>query len=180
MSLRNKIITTAAMALAVGAFSTFSAAQTAPQSSDSDVQRKERGEGRRGGFGRGMRGDKRGGGKFALRGLRGLNLTDAQKEQVRTIMEANKATNQTSHEEMKTLAQARRNGELTAEQQDRLKSLRDQAKQNMDAVQAQILAILTPEQRAQLDQQKQEMQKRREERRQMKGNRQTTDNSQIN
>lgn len=177
MSLKNKIITTAALALAVGAFSTFASAQTTtPQGSENDVQKHEK----RGRFGKGMRGDKRGGGKFAMRGLRGVNLTDAQKEQVRTIMEANKATNQAAHEEMRTLAQAKRGGTLTTEQQERFKSLRQQMKQNMDLTQAQILAILTPEQRAQIEQQKQEMQKRREERRQMKQNRQAPSDMQIN
>lgn len=179
MSLKNKILTTAALTLAVGAFSTFATAQTSDGTSESGtVQKQERREGKRfgkrGGRGEGMRGEKRGGGKFGMRGLRGLNLTDEQKEQVRNIMETNRAANQASREEFRTLRQARRGGTLDATQQARLKALKDQMKQNAEAIQTQVLAILTADQRTQLEQQKEEMRNRRQERRQQRReNRQT-------
>jgi protein CpxP len=177
MSLKNKILTTAALTLAVGAFSTFASAQTGGDSTtDSNVQKQERREGRgfgrRGGFDKGMRGDKRGGGKFGMHGLRGIELTDAQKEQVRTIMESNRAANQATFEEFRALRKAKRSGTLDATQQTRLETLKAQMKQNAEATQAQVLAVLTAEQRTQLEQRKQEMQQKRQQRREMKRNRQ--------
>jgi Spy/CpxP family protein refolding chaperone len=136
MSLKNKILTTAALTLAVGAFSTLTSAQTGGDSTtDSNVQKQERREGRgfgkRGGFGKGMRGDKRGG-KFGMRGLRGIELTDAQKEQVRAIMESNRTANQATHEEFRALHQAKRGGTLDATQQARFETLKAQMKQNAE------------------------------------------------
>lgn len=172
MSLKNKILTTAALTLAVGAFSTFASAQTggteAPNGSVEKQEKRGKGYGKRGGSGEGMRGGKHGGGKFGLRGLRGLNLTDAQKEQVRTIMKANRTASQASHEEFRALRQARRSGALTAEQQTKLETLRGQMKQNAEALKSQIDAILTAEQRTQLEQQKAEKQQRREQFRQQR------------
>lgn len=174
MSLKNKILTAAALTVAVGAFSTFAAAQTnngaAP---DDNTQKQEQSERR--GFGRrgdGMRGGHHGGGKFGMRGLRGINLTDAQKEQVRNIMETNRTANQAVFEEFRTLRQAMRGGTLDATQQARLETLKEQMKQNAEATRTQVLAILTQEQRTQLEQQKEEMRKRHEERRQLRQNRQ--------
>lgn len=172
MSIKSKLIPAITLAVAVGAFSTFASAQTTTAPTEQEgVQRQERRErrgfGKRGGHDKGMRGEKRGG-RFGMHGLRGVNLTDAQKEQLHTIMEANRTANQASHEEFRSLRQAKRGGTLTGEQQARLETLKAQMKQNSEQVKAQVLAILTTEQRTQLEQQKQEMQKRREERRQMR------------
>ncbi len=171
MSLKNKILTTAALTLAVGAFSTLTSAQTGgAQTPNGDVQKRERAEGRgfgkRGDFDKGMRGGKRGG--FGRHALRGINLTDAQKEQMRTIMESNRAANQAAHEEFRTLRQAKRAGTLDATQQARFETLKAQMKQNAEATKTQIESILTAEQRTQLEQQKEEMRKRREERREQR------------
>ena len=181
MSFKSKFFPAITLAVAVGAFSGYASAQTTPAQTEQDsVQKQEKREGR--GFGRrgdkGMRGDHRGG--FGMRGLRGINLTDAQKEQLRGIMEANRTADKGTHEEFRTLRQAKRGGTLTAEQQERLQTLREQMKQKSEQTKAQILAILTPEQRTQLEKQKEEMQKRREEHRQMKRNRQAPDTSQDN
>lgn len=182
MSLKNKILTTAALTLAVGAFSTFASAQAGDGASENGtVQKQERREGKRfgkrGGRGEGMFGDKRGG-KFGMRGLRGINLTDVQKEQVRNIMETNRTANQSIFEEFRTLRQARRGGTLDATQQARLETLRGQMKQNAEVVKTQVEAILTPEQRTQLQQQREEIRRRHEERRQQRReNRQAPVNS---
>lgn len=179
MSLKNKFIPAITLAVAVGAFSTYSSAQTTAVPMQDGVQKQEkrdkRGFGKRGGFDKGMRG-----GKFGMHGLRGINLSDAQKEQLRTIMEANRTANQSSHEEFRSLREARRDGTLTAEQQTRLQTLREQMKQNAEQTKAKVLAILTPEQRAQFEQRKEEMEKRRLERRQMRQNRQAPSTSQDN
>jgi len=184
MSFKSKFFPAITLAVAVGAFSTYVSAQTTPAPTGQDgVQKQEkrggRGFGRRGGHEKGMRGEHRGG-KFGMHGLRGINLTDAQKEQLRGIMETNRPANQASHEEFRSLRQAKRGGTITAEQQERLQTLKEQMKQKSEQMKAQVLAILTPEQRTQLEQQKQEMQKKREERRQMRQNRQTPDTSQDN
>ena len=98
--------------------------------------------------------------------LRGIELTDAQKEQIRTIHEANKP-DQATLDQMKAIREARHNGgTITEEQKAQLKQLRQAQRAKMDSVHQQILAILTPEQKAQLEQRKAEMQKRREEFRQ--------------
>jgi len=69
---------------------------------------------------------------------------------------------------MKTLFEAKRNGTLTADQQERMKTLKQQAREKGAAVHQQILAILTPEQLQQLEAKKAEMKQRREERKQQR------------
>jgi periplasmic protein CpxP/Spy len=165
MSFKNKLFSALTMAFALFAFSTFASAQATPKTDSDNTQKQEKREWRRGkrdGMGKGFR---RGGG--FMRELRGIELTDAQKEQIRTIMEANRP-DQAAMEEFKTLHQAKRDGTLTAEQQERLKTLRQQAFDKQQAVHSQVLAILTPEQRQQIEQRKAEMQQRRQERRQQR------------
>ena len=159
MSLKNKFFSALTMAFALFAFSTFAAAQETPKTDSDNTQKREWRKGKRDGFG--GNGFRRGGG--FLRELRGIELTDAQKEQIRTIMEANRP-DQSAMEEMKTLHQAKREGTLTAEQQERIKTLRQQARAKHDTVRQQVLAVLTPEQLQQVEQRKAEFEKRREER----------------
>jgi len=163
MSLKNKFFSALTAAFALFAFSTFAAAQETPQNDTDNKQKREWRKGKRDGMGKGFR---RGGG-FGMRGFRDLNLSDAQKEQIRQIREANRP-DQGTMEEMKAIHQAKRSGTITAEQQERMKVLRDQAKQRGEIVQAQILAVLTPEQRQQLEVKKAEMKQRMEERKQMR------------
>lgn len=183
MSLKKKILTGITSGFAVVALSSFVMAQdnrtnTTPQD---DTQKMERKEGRRG-FGKrdGMR---RGGGRgFGLHGLKELNLTDAQKEQIRTIMESKRRpneANQTQREEIRQLMEAKRGGTMTAEQEARLKAFHEQRKAEMRQTHEQILAILTPEQKTQLEQLKQERKQRREEFRQKRQNK-TTETPQDN
>jgi periplasmic protein CpxP/Spy len=165
MSFKNKLFSALTMAFALFAFSTFVSAQETPKTDSDNTQKQEKREwrkGKRDGMGKGFR---RGGG--FMRELRGIELTDAQKEQIRTIMEANRP-DQKVMEEFKTLHQAKRDGTLTAEQQERLKTLKQQAFDKQQAVHSQVLAILTPEQRQQVEQKKAEMKQRREERRQQR------------
>jgi Spy/CpxP family protein refolding chaperone len=122
------------------------------------------------------------GGKFARRGgegfgggvhrsvgfLRGIELTDAQKAQVKTILESNKP-DQAALDQMKSLREARRNGtELTADQKAQLKAARQAQAAKMKSVHEQILNVLTPEQKAQLDQRRQQMEQRRQQRRDLR------------
>lgn len=176
MSLKRKLVTAATSAFAVVAFSTFVSAQdssaTAPQDGMQKQERPDRkGYGKRGG--KGMHGGKfgkRGGG---MRELRGIELTDAQKEQIRGIREANRP-DETTREEIKTLAQAKRAGTLTSDQQTRLQTLKQDARLKGEAVQQQIRAVLTPEQLQQIETKKAEMRQKWEERKQMRQQRQQT------
>lgn len=165
MSLKTKFFSVIGASVAIAAFGTFAAAQdsTAPQADDK--QKSERFERRASGK-RGIHGGKFGG-RHGFRGLRGIELSEAQREQIRVIRENNKP-DQAVMDEMRTLFEAKRSGTLTAEQKERFKSLRQQSRAKGESIRAQIEAILTPEQKQQIEQRKQEMQKRREERRQMR------------
>jgi protein CpxP len=158
MSLKNKLSSIFTIALAVVAFSAFSFAQeaAAPAPDKDKGDHHHMGEGKHGGKGFGHR---RGG---MMRMLHGLNLTDAQKTQIKAIMETNKP-NMMNREEMRSLHEAKRNGTLTADQQAQLEASKAAMKAKMQSVHEQILAVLTVEQKAQLEQKKAEMKQRREE-----------------
>ena len=149
---------------AIGAFSVFATAQTSetPSGDANKAEKHERkGFGKRGGkMGRGgMRGHRGGGMGF----LRGIELTDAQKEQIKTIRQANKQ-DQGNSDLMKSIRETRKNGgTITEDQKAQLKQLRTERRAKMESVNQQILAVLTPEQKTQLETRKAEMQKRREE-----------------
>jgi Spy/CpxP family protein refolding chaperone len=167
MSLKNRFFSFLTVALSVVAFATFSMAQdgsTAPENTEKAAK---------GHHGRGM-----GKHKFGGRGhgrhhrmhrgmwmLKAANLTDVQKEQIKVIRESNKL-NAGAKEEVQTLRKAKKDGTITADQTERLKALRLERQENRKLVHQQILAILTPEQRAQIDQKKAEMKQRFQERRQ--------------
>ncbi len=100
-------------------------------------------------------GETRGKGKHGRhqmsRVMRELNLTDAQKEQLKALRQQNAP----NREEARKLIQAKRAGTLDATGQARLEQLKAQGKANKEAHRSQLLAILTPEQKAQLEQFKQ-------------------------
>lgn len=164
MSLKRKFISTVGLAIAVGAFGTFVSAQETP-AADGTTQKQEKFE-RRGGRGKGMgmRGGKHGGDRMMMRGLGQLNLTDAQKEQIRTISENHRTQNQPQMEEMRGLAMKKRDGVITEQEQTRLKELKTQFRASGEQLQTSILGILTAEQRAQLDKIKEERKAKMKER----------------
>ena len=86
----------------------------------------------------------------AMGDLNRLNLTDAQRQQIRNIRQSHR-DNEAVRNETRELAQARRDGNLTAEQRNYLKHLREQRRAETERIQQQILNILTPEQRRQLE-----------------------------
>jgi len=172
MSLKQKFISAVTLAFAILAFTVFVSAQektTAPStdSTQSPDKAERRGPGRRG-EGRGMGGRHHGprGPEKMLRALHRLDLSDAQREQIRTILDSKRAGFEATREQMRELGRAKHEGTITAEQQAKFDELRAQMKQNAEAVHQQVLGILTAEQKAQLEQMKQEMDKRREEFRQ--------------
>ena len=161
MSLKNKFFSILAVAIGIVGFSTFTLAQDsrsttpAPESGDRHAHGQwNHDKGGRGGYGRG--GDMMG-------MLHDLDLTDAQKTQIHSLLEANKP-DQATMEEMHTLGKAKHDGTLTTEQEARLNTLWSQSKEKRQAVHQQILAVLTPDQIAKLEQKKQERQQQRQQR----------------
>jgi Spy/CpxP family protein refolding chaperone len=163
MSLIKKLSSISALAVAFVVFGGYAAAQDTAAPSQDGVQKTEKQ------YKRGMKAGKRGGMRGMHRGgfgLHGIELTDAQKEQIKAIRMANKPS-EAEMAEMKSIREARKaGGELTADQKAKMQAFRDARKAKMETVHAQILAILTPDQRTQLEAKKAEMQQRREEFRQ--------------
>lgn len=109
---------------------------------------------------RGMRGARHGG----VRAFGQLNLSDAQREQMRAIRER---ANGGGHAELRELMRQRRQGgQLTPEQEARARELRDGMRESRAAIRQEMLNSLTPEQRIQLEQMRRERKQRREEFRQ--------------
>lgn len=189
MSFKRKFISATASALAVVAFTSFVSAQDTNTNSENNSVQKQEMRGRRGfggkrGFdGKGMRGGKHGGGdKMLMRSLGKLNLTDAQKQQIQTIAENFKTSTQTQREELRSLGMKKRDSIITAEEESRFKSIRTQLKTSGEQMHTSILAVLTAEQRTQLDQMKEVMKQKMQERRQNRLNRQnqTTTQPDVN
>lgn len=178
MSLKNKLFSGVALATAVFAFSAIGFGQEATTTTTDSVEKvkgEHRGHGKRG-FGRGDmdgRHGKRGMGGRGRGMLRGLDLSEAQKTQLRAIHEANKPS-QEVREEMRSVLMAKRAGTITADQQLRIDTLKTQGKEKHRAVKAQIAEILTPEQKAQIETKKAEMKVRMQERRQQRELRKAT------
>ena len=90
------------------------------------------------------------------RGMRGrrpnalqqLNLTDQQKEQMRSVMQANRQNFQAQREEMRELNRQWSEGTLTPQGLERARVLRSQLIENRKAMRGQMDAILTTEQKA--------------------------------
>jgi Spy/CpxP family protein refolding chaperone len=97
-----------------------------------------------------------------------LNLTDAQKEQIRSIhretREQNAAFFQSARQTRQELREAKRaNDTAKADSlEGTLQSQREQMKQIRAAERERVLAVLTPEQRAQLEQWKAECKAKRD------------------
>lgn len=130
--------------LAVAAFSTFALAQGGQPD-------QMRGEGMKRGGERKMGMMRRGG----MADFSRLNLTDAQKQRIQSLMESNRKTmesTQVQMQEMGKLMMLKRQGLLTTEQGTRLTSLQAQMKTTHERMHNDILAILTPEQKTLFDQ----------------------------
>jgi Spy/CpxP family protein refolding chaperone len=79
--------------------------------------------------------------------VRELNLTDDQKQQVRTIVQQNFAANKATREELRQLGEKQRQGTLTADEQARARTLHEQMRASMKDTQMKIAGLLTPEQK---------------------------------
>ena len=166
MSFRKFLVSTSALAFFVS-ISVVSAQEVTSTTSTDKVEKVEKR-----GYGRGDkngRGFGRGHGKHGRHGmggkggmLRGIELTDAQKEQFKAIREANKPSAEL-REEMKTIMMAKRDGTITDAQKARMETFKADRKVKAEAMKVQIDAILTPEQKQQIETRKVEMKQRREE-----------------
>lgn len=169
MAIRTKLFTTTTLAVSIGAFGVFASAQTTE--TPTDGTKVEKGD-RKGRFGKRGEFGKRGGrhGGPGMRGghgfFRGIELTEAQKGQLKAIHEANKPTGE--HKALfDSIRETRKaGGTITEEQKAQLKQIRDAQREKMKGVHEQMLAVLTPEQKAQLDARKAEMKQKRDEFRQ--------------
>ena len=115
-----------------------------------------------------------GGGKFERRfehrALRGLNLSDAQHQQFQAIRERYQQSFQPQRQELRQLAEIRRNGGTwSAEQEARARELHTQMRANAEKMRTEMNGVLTPEQQQQLKQEREQFKERRKERRQRFG-----------
>jgi len=135
--------------------------QPAPTTGTPQIQKQNRGDrlGRRGKR-RQMRSQRLG------RGLRGLDLTDQQREQARVIMRANFESHKAQIEELKQLRQKGREG-LSDADKARARELHKQLRESRLSARNQLSSLLTAEQKTKLE----ERMKNRRERRERSGRR---------
>ncbi|HJZ83424.1 MAG TPA: Spy/CpxP family protein refolding chaperone [Pyrinomonadaceae bacterium] len=96
------------------------------------------------------RGARRGARLGRQRPLAQINLSDAQKQQVRTIIQAEAQSTEKQREEFRQLRQQYRTGTLTPEGQARARELRQQLMESRKGLRAQMMNTLTTEQKAKL------------------------------
>ena len=154
---------------------------TEQQQSDAEAGRKQhrRHMGRKGGRGP-MGGHGRMGGDGRL--LEALNLTEEQRARIRQIRETNAEASRTRRQELRQIFEQRRAGgaeqqqSLTPEQESRARALMNELREASKRTHDEMLATLTPEQRTQLEQareqRKAERRARREQFRQRRQERQ--------
>jgi Spy/CpxP family protein refolding chaperone len=171
MSLRKKLT---GASLALGLIFTFSAAIFAQQPVQEDNGQQQR-EGR---MGRRREGPGKGGHGGVLRLMSQLNLTDAQQQQLRAIQERFEASTKTQREELRKLHESNQGGTLSADTQARVEALRTEMNQAMKTTRAEMLAVLTADQRTQFEQLVKERKARHEEMRGRRPNQQNDDNDQ--
>lgn len=113
----------------------------------------------------------RGGGKAGVerRVLGRLNLSDAQRENLRGIESRYAEGFRAKRDELRGIMEARRaGGALTAEQAARARQIREEMRASSGKMREEIRALLTDEQRTQLQSARDELRQRREERRGMR------------
>lgn len=173
MTVNRKIVTFLTLVIAVFALSTFVSAQEsksdAPPVKERRLDKLNKGMDRKRGE-NGMKGKHgmhgRGGGKHIMRSLRAIDLTETQKTQIKSLMETNWASFQSTNEELKGLMMKRREGTLTSDDQTRLEQFKNERKAAAEQMKITIMGLLTPEQTAKLDQMKAEREQRMQERKQ--------------
>jgi Spy/CpxP family protein refolding chaperone len=129
------------------------------------LERREKLRGRLDGMRR--RGGREG---FAHRGpgagnlLRGIDLTPAQREQIRAISQRRVESTKAQREELFRLREKRIAGTFSAEDEARAKALRQEIHAAMDGIRTETAGILTAEQRAKVEEFQKQRKGRHEER----------------
>ena len=147
MFLRTRFLV-AGLAVSLSGFGVALAQQTKP-SVQTPAPATEAQQARRAGMAR--RGMQRRARQPMLRVLNQLNLTADQKQQARTIIQTNLQSTKTQRQEMRQLTQQWRQGTLAPEGLARAKELRGQLAESRRGVRTQLAGILTPEQKAKLE-----------------------------
>lgn len=114
---------------------------------------------------RGMREGRGHRGMPLFRLMRDLNLTDAQKEQARAIVERFKTSIEPQRQALRELHKQSEQGTFSDDVRERAIALRGEIHESLKSAHNELLTILTAEQRAQYDQMDLQMKARREERR---------------
>lgn len=164
MSIKRKFFSIITLSFAVVAFSTFVSAQDG--SGQTDTPQKKEGR-----YGKGMRGEGHRGGKGMrggniMRSLRGIELTEAQETQIKSLMDAQKATYEPKREEMRSLMMKKCDGSITEDEKARFDQFRNEMKASSQQLELSVMALLTPEQTAKLTQMKAEREQRMQEHKQ--------------
>ena len=157
MFLKSRLIVAGLLGLLLMASAPASSAQQ-PEAPGADMQRRQQNEP---GPRRGRR-ERGGGERHLLRLLREMELTEAQQQQARTILENHLATIKPLREELFKLREQREQGAESADLHSRAQALRSQLQESTQNMRAQLLAILTPDQRTKLEQMETEFKGRRE------------------
>ena len=168
MSFKNKFISILTVAFAMVALATVSMAQDdktttpAPDKVAKPKMGEDRGDGRGKfeGHGRPEKMGMRGG---PMGGFHNLNLTDTQKEQIKTIRESNRP-NQATIDQMKAFRESHKaDTPPTDEQKAQMKAFREQSRAKAKLVHEQMLNVLTADQKAQFEKGRTEMKQHRKE-----------------
>ena len=160
---RKSIIAVLGMILTLGIVAVAQQAQ--PQSPTApDARAKARSErfARRGEHGNRREGMGHRGGIGRL--IRELNLTDEQRQQARAIMQRRPEGTKGQREELFRLREKRIAGTFTAEDEARAKALHQQMRESMGGTRAEMEGLLTTEQKAKLEQLRQDRKAKVEER----------------
>ena len=100
--------------------------------------------------------------------MRELNLTEAQREQSRVIVQRRLQNTKSQREELFRLREKRIDGTFTAEDEARAKALHQEIRTSMDGIREEMAGVLTAEQKARLEelkaQRKERMEQRKKER----------------
>ena len=96
--------------------------------------------------------------------MRDLNLSEAQREQSRAIMQRRLESTKVQREELSKLREKRTAGTFSAEDGARAKALHEQIRASMEGARAEMAGVLTAEQKARLEELKAERKVKHEQR----------------
>jgi Spy/CpxP family protein refolding chaperone len=96
--------------------------------------------------------------------MRELNLTEAQRQQSRAIMQRRMESTKTQREELFKLREKRIAGTFTAEDETRAQALHQEIRTAMEDVRTEMAGVLTTEQKAKLEELENERKAKMEER----------------